>query len=99
MLDAAGDAKHANYSREDDSARRLWLTQRTRANPWEHRTPSGEDPDPRDALVREIAGRKPELPETMIGQADTLSLAVNEAPPPNPFATLVVNRLGLKRSE
>lgn len=97
MLEPTGDAKRSNYSREDDSARRLWLTQRTKANPWEHRSSNPEEEETRSPQVREIAGRKPEpAPLTLIAQTDRLSLQpLGPQPIENPFASLIVNRLGL----
>ena len=99
MLDPASDAKRSTYSREDDSTRRLWLTQRTKANPWDHRTPNPEEeaagqPQPQAPAS---PGRTPEPgPPTLIAQADRLSLnPVGPQPIDNPFASLIINRLGL----
>lgn len=98
MLEPSGDAKRSAYSREDDSARRLWLTQRTKANPWEHRSKDPEDEEAQAPLVREIAARAPEKPaRTTIGQTDRLKLdaPVGTQVVENPFAKLVLNRLQL----
>ncbi len=93
MLDPSGDAKPANYSREDDSARRLWLTQRTKANPWDHRTdnPDGESA-PAVQAASAIAPREAAAP-TLIPQQDQLQLEVRSAQQvENPFARLVLHR-------
>ena len=93
MLEPSGDAKHSTYSREDDSARRLWLTQRTKANPWEHRTPDAEDEQAAGKLAA-AAAKAPEALPTLIAQKDRLSLQVHEADVvENPFAKLVVHRI------
>lgn len=94
MLDPSGDTKRSTYSREDDSARRLWLTQRTKANPWDHRSNDAEDEQPVSSLVREIAARAPEASKTLIHQRDRLSLDT-QGPQlvENPFAKLVLNRI------
>lgn len=96
MLEPSGDAKRSAYSREDDSARRLWLTQRTKANPWEHRTKDPEDDEAQAPLVREIAATAPEPPpRTTIGQTDRLKLEASLGTQivENPFAKLVLNRM------
>ncbi len=94
MLEPSGDTKRSAYSREDDSARRLWLTQRTKANPWDQRSNESEDEQPTSALVREIAARAPETLQTLIGQRDRLSLdAKGPQLVENPFAQLVLNRI------
>lgn len=92
MLEPSSDAKRSAYSREDDSARRLWLTQRTKVNPWEHRTPEGEDEQAQRPAAPASGGTGP-LP-TLIAQQDRLSLQAREAGRvENPFETLVVNRI------
>ena len=95
MLDSTGDAKRSNYSREDDSARRLWLTQRTKANPWDHRASNPEEDDTRSPQVREIAARAPEQAvPNLIAQTDRLSLEAGyNQPMENPFAKLILSRL------
>ena len=99
MLDPSGDVKRSAYSREDDSARRLWLTQRTKANPWEHRSADAEEEQATSPLVREIAARAPEAPPTLISQQDQLSLQVHESElVENPFAKLVVHRIRMGAS-
>lgn len=97
MLDPASDAKRSNYSREDDSTRRLWLTQRTKANPWDHRSSNPEEEAPNPTPGQAPQGRKPEpAPPTLIGQTDRLSLnPIGPQPIENPFASLIVNRLGI----
>lgn len=94
MLEPSGDAKRSAYSREDDSARRLWLTQRTKANPWEHRSNDAADEQPASSLAREIAAHAPEAVNTLISQRDRLSLEI-QGPQlvENPFAKLVLNRI------
>lgn len=99
MPDMTGDAKHINYSREDASTKRLWRTQIGKANPWDHRTgqhdgaEGGQEapPDPGKPA------RPAEVP--MIGQDDTLDLAVHEPPASNPFVSLLVHRRKLDPDE
>lgn len=92
MLDRSQDIKQRNYSREDESARRLWLTQRLKANPWDGRTPREEDeegePDGqrRQGQPEQQDRRQPSL----IEQDDELALeGANDSPPPDPFGRLM----------
>jgi hypothetical protein len=78
----------------------LWLTQRTKANPWDQRTPNPEEESAGNNAKSE--GQAPQVPmrepapPTLIGQTDRLSLhPLGPQPIENPFASLIVNRLGL----
>jgi len=100
MLESASDAKPSNYSRGDESARRLWLTQRTKANPWDQRTPNPEEESAGNTAKGDGQALQARTPDpaapTLISQTDRLSLhPLGPQPIENPFASLIVNRLGL----
>jgi hypothetical protein len=92
VLDRSQDIKQRNYSREDESARRLWLTQRLKANPWEGRAPREEE-DEGDNEGERRQGRRDgqDQPQaTFIEQEDELSLERgSDTPPPDPFGRLM----------
>jgi hypothetical protein len=88
MPDPTNESTGVNYAKRDASAERLWLTQRTKANPWEHRASSEEDaPAGNQGQPAETQGRPPAAP--MIPQKDSLAL---EAPLENPFEVLIKHR-------
>ncbi|MDB5099666.1 MAG: hypothetical protein JWM80_4087 [Cyanobacteria bacterium RYN_339] len=91
MPDLANESTGVNYAKKDASAERLWLTQRTKANPWDHRTESDDDA-PADQQGQQdqaqAEGRPAKGP--MISQKDTLALEDSrEAPLENPFEALI----------
>jgi hypothetical protein len=93
MLEPTNELTPRNYSREDESARRLWLTQRTKANPWEGRRPPDEDNPGAASEVREPASEVPETAAAVIPQTDALLLEASKEALSDPFASLIVKRL------
>ena len=92
MLDRSQDIKQRNYAREDESARRLWLTQRLKANPWEGRASrEEEDEGEPDGQRRQGQSDGQEQPQpALIEQGDELSLERDvDTPPPDPFGRLM----------
>ena len=92
MPDPTNDSTGVNYARKDASAERLWLTQRTKANPWDHRAQSDEDDVPQGKP--QAGDAKPEAPShkaPMISQEDTAAFQ-REAPLENPFESLIEHR-------
>lgn len=92
MLDPANELSPRNYSREDESARRLWLTQRTKANPWTGRTPDEEEDEDPEGRRRRPARPVFEQTETVIEQTDELALEASQPPSLNPFDRLLIHR-------
>lgn len=89
MPDLTNESTGVNYAKRDASAERLWLTQRTKVNPWDHRTPSDDDGGPADRGTGN-PGKDHAPAAPMISQVDTLALDGNgEDPPPNPFEVLL----------
>jgi hypothetical protein len=95
MLESLNESTGSNYAKRDGSADRLWLTQRTKVNPWDHRTPSDDaseqpgEPSPNDD---QMALATPLAP--MISQADTLRLETHRGDEViNPFERLIEHQL------
>ncbi|MEB3284815.1 MAG: hypothetical protein VKN33_05970 [Candidatus Sericytochromatia bacterium] len=92
MLDRSQDAKQRNYSREDESARRLWLTQRLKANPWEGRAPRDDEEDGEPDGRRRRRAPEEYVPShpALIEQEDELNLEGQaDQLPPDPFGHLL----------
>ncbi|MEB3196051.1 MAG: hypothetical protein VKP62_02505 [Candidatus Sericytochromatia bacterium] len=91
MLERANETSPRNYSRDDESARRLWLTQRLRANPWEGRKSKDEDD-----LARargEVGPAEGRPVAAVIAQGDKLSLDAKGESTSDPFFALIERRL------
>ncbi|MEB3222289.1 MAG: hypothetical protein VKS61_09450 [Candidatus Sericytochromatia bacterium] len=93
MLDPANELSPRNYSREDESARRLWLTQRLKANPWEGRRPPDEEDLPQGKPASAPVDQHEAPGPTVIPQQDALLLEGSKGGDTNPFGTLIVRRL------
>ena len=96
MLDPTGDTKRINYSRQDDSARRLWNTKIGEVNPWEHRGKALEDDRPEAPVPDAAEVAAGEAPPTLIEQHDQLALHRPPKTADNPFESLIEHRLHLK---
>jgi hypothetical protein len=95
MLETLHDSTGTNYAKRDGSADRLWLTQRTKVNPWDRRATSDEqsarsdEPAPDEG---QPAAAQPAAP--MISQADSLRLETGRAGAvSNPFERLIEHQL------
>ena len=92
MPDPAHESTGVNYAKKDASAERLWLTQRTKANPWDQQRASSDEDQPSgqppaDGSSEANAGF---IKTPMISQQDTLALdASRETPLENPFEALI----------
>lgn len=91
MPDVTNESTGVNYAKRDASAERLWLTQRTKANPWEHRTSTDEEEQPgKQGQGGPADAEARPQPGPMISQEDTLKLdGSREAPLENPFEVLI----------
>ncbi|MEB3328870.1 MAG: hypothetical protein VKQ33_06525 [Candidatus Sericytochromatia bacterium] len=93
MLEPTNELSPRNYSREDESARRLWLTQRTKANPWEGRRPPDEEEERPDSEDGEVPAAAPVPQPAVISQTDALRLERSSEGPADPFAALIIRRM------
>jgi hypothetical protein len=93
MLEPTNELTPRNYSREDESARRLWLTQRLKANPWEGRRPPDEEEQRQGKPASALADQAEEPGPSVIPQQDALLLEGARGVDANPFGTLIVRRL------
>jgi hypothetical protein len=93
MLEPTNELTPRNYSREDESARRLWLTQRTKANPWEGRRPPDEETPDAAPEVRDAVPVEAQAGVAVISQTDALLLEASKEALSDPFASLIVKRL------
>src|SRR4051794_11336868 len=91
MPDPTNDSTGVNYAKRDASAERLWLTQRTKANPWDHRAQSDEDaPEGKQGQEGAAQADGRPLKPPMISQQDTLALDDSrDHPLENPFEVLI----------
>jgi hypothetical protein len=101
MTDPMNESTRANYAQQDGSARRLWDTQRRKANPWEHR---GQqlDGDEAQAPSTEEQGAQAKAdaePDTLIPQQDRLRLHRPNQEVENPFERLIEHTLHVKLPE
>lgn len=97
MPDPTSESTRMNYAQQDASARRLWDTQRGKANPWEHRGRNldGEDSPQTDVPSPEAPAAEA-APTAMIAQQDRLRLHKPAKDVENPFESLIEHQLHLK---
>jgi hypothetical protein len=101
MTDPTNESTRANYAQQDGSARRLWETQRRKANPWEHRGQQLAGDEAEAASPDDPAGTaSPEAePDTLIPQQDRLRLHRPNQQVENPFERLIEHTLQVKLPE
>jgi len=91
MVDAVNESTSANYARRDAQADRLWLSQRTKVNPWGRQASEQGDSEEREPDAE--PEQKPAKPGTvtLIAQDDTLALHQSQPSTEvyNPFARLL----------
>src|ERR1035437_2363339 len=96
MVDLTHESTPSGYARRDPSADLLWLTQRTKVNPWEGRASSEHGPDSKNDPGERPSEATPALAVPMIGQADTLRLeSTQDQELLNPFEKLIEHQLQL----
>jgi hypothetical protein len=93
MPDPTNESTRSGYAQQDAGARLLWQSQRSKANPWEHRgqqLDQDELPSPTPTPEQDVAGQSEPEPTT-IAQQDRLRLHRPNQEVENPFESLIAH--------